>query len=83
MGRSHWSSRETQRSHWSATRARRYALTVVTTIFIPAEFLTGVFGMNFSDMPELHWRWGYPLFWGLCFGSWVILFVLFRRTGFM
>lgn len=35
-------------------------LTVVTTIFIPLSFLTGLYGMNFDAMPELHVRWGYP-----------------------
>lgn len=35
-------------------------LTVVTTIFIPLSFLTGLYGMNFDAMPELHVKWGYP-----------------------
>jgi len=38
-------------------------LTVVSTLFIPLTFLAGVYGMNFAHMPELHWKWGYPLFW--------------------
>ncbi len=36
-------------------------LTVVTTIFIPLSFLTGLYGMNFDAMPELHVAWGYPV----------------------
>ena len=40
-----------------------YVLTVVTTIFIPAQFLTGVYGMNFDVMPELHYANGYYVFW--------------------
>lgn len=35
-------------------------LTIISTIFIPLTFVVGVYGMNFDDMPELHWRWGYP-----------------------
>lgn len=35
-------------------------LTLIATIFIPLTFIVGVYGMNFDDMPELHWRWGYP-----------------------
>ncbi len=35
-------------------------LTVIATIFIPLTFVAGVYGMNFENMPELHWRWGYP-----------------------
>lgn len=43
-------------------------LTIITTIFIPLSFLAGVYGMNFDtrspwNMPELAYRYGYPLFW--------------------
>ena len=38
-------------------------LTLIATIFIPLSFLAGVFGMNFEYMPELKWRWSYPIFW--------------------
>jgi len=38
-------------------------LTVIATLFIPPTFLVGVYGMNFADMPELHWRYGYVLIW--------------------
>jgi magnesium transporter len=36
-------------------------LTVIATIFIPLTFIAGVYGMNFDYMPELRWRWGYPI----------------------
>jgi hypothetical protein len=36
----------------------RYLLTLVTTVFIPAQFMTGLWGMNFDDMPELHYKYG-------------------------
>lgn len=36
-------------------------LTVVTSIFIPLSFVAGVYGMNFRDMPELQWAYGYPV----------------------
>jgi magnesium transporter len=41
-------------------------LTVVSTIFIPLTFITGIYGMNFNtrispyNMPELNWYYGYP-----------------------
>lgn len=35
-------------------------LTVVTTLFLPLSLLTGWYGMNFANMPELHWRYAYP-----------------------
>ena len=34
-------------------------LTVVTTIFMPLTLITGWYGMNFYNMPELHWQYGY------------------------
>ena len=36
-------------------------LTVVTTIFTPLTLLTGWYGMNFRYMPELNYRWSYPI----------------------
>lgn len=41
-------------------------LTIIATIFIPITFLAGVYGMNFQYIPELHQRWAYPTFWGVC-----------------
>ncbi len=38
-------------------------LTIISTFFIPLTFIVGVYGMNFDNMPELHWRWGYLLIW--------------------
>jgi magnesium transporter len=40
-------------------------LTVVATIFIPMTFIAGVYGMNFKNMPELEWIWGYPMAMGV------------------
>jgi len=46
-------------------------LTIMATIFIPLTFIAGVYGMNFDrqaspfNMPELGWRYGYLLVWGL------------------
>ncbi len=42
-----------------------HRLTVVSTIFIPLTFLTGVWGMNFTGMPELEWEYGYIFAWGI------------------
>ncbi len=41
-------------------------LTIVGTIFLPLSFLAGVYGMNFANIPELHWRFGYEVFWLIC-----------------
>jgi magnesium transporter len=34
-------------------------LTVIGTLFIPLTFIASIYGMNFQQMPELHWRYGY------------------------
>ena len=36
-------------------------LTIVTTIFLPLSLLVGWYGMNFVGMPELTWKYGYPV----------------------
>ncbi|MEE4357152.1 MAG: magnesium/cobalt transporter CorA [Desulfococcaceae bacterium] len=52
-------------------------LTIISTIFIPLGFIAGVYGMNFKYMPELEFRWGYFMVWGLIvtvFGSMILFF---------
>ncbi|CAF1121740.1 unnamed protein product [Adineta ricciae] len=34
-------------------------LTIISTIFIPLTFIAGLYGMNFDNMPEIHWKYGY------------------------
>jgi len=36
-------------------------LTIAGSIFIPLTFIAGIYGMNFEFMPELKWRYGYPV----------------------
>jgi len=54
-------------------------LTIIATIFIPLTFLVGVYGMNFEYMPELKWRWGYPVIWlvMILLAGWMLY--LFRK----
>lgn len=54
-------------------------LTVIATIFIPLTFIVGIYGMNFDNMPELHWKYGYFIIWGIMI--FVVLFMLkyFKR----
>ncbi len=35
------------------------ALTFITGIFVPLTFIVGIYGMNFDNMPELHFEYGY------------------------
>jgi magnesium transporter len=53
-------------------------LTLVATLFIPLTFLAGVWGMNFERMPELGWRWGYPMALGSMALVALVLVLLFR-----
>ncbi|MEB3335733.1 MAG: magnesium/cobalt transporter CorA [Cyanobacteriota bacterium] len=34
-------------------------LTILTSIFAPLTFIAGIYGMNFANMPELGWKYGY------------------------
>lgn len=60
-------------------------LTVISTVFIPLTFISGVYGMNFDrekspwNMPELEWTYGYPAFWGLILFTVAGLLIYFRR----
>ena len=54
-------------------------LTILATIFIPLTWIAGWYGMNFKHMPELEWRWGYPMVIGVSIAVVVGLFLFFRR----
>ncbi len=52
-------------------------------ILLGATLIAGIYGMNFSDMPELRWRFGYPLALGLMAILTVALYRMFRRRGWL
>jgi magnesium transporter len=54
------------------------ALTIVSTIFLPLSFVAGIYGMNFEFMPELGWRWGYALIWGIFLMIFVGMITFFK-----
>lgn len=58
-------------------------LTVYTAILLPLSLMAGLYGMNFTNMPELQWRWGYFALLGimgaLAIGQWIY----FSRRGFI
>lgn len=54
-------------------------LTIIGTIFIPITFLAGVYGMNFTHLPELGWKWGYPAFWAASLAVGGVMVAFFRR----
>jgi CorA-like Mg2+ transporter protein len=45
--------------------ATTYALTILATVLLVPTLLAGIYGMNFLNMPELRWRYGYYLVLGL------------------
>jgi len=54
-------------------------LTIFASIFIPLTFVAGVYGMNFSFMPELKWQWGYFGILGVMALVGISLVVYFKR----
>ncbi|OWA34671.1 magnesium and cobalt transport protein CorA [Saccharibacillus sp. O16] len=57
--------------------------TVITTIFMPLTVVTGIYGMNFDHMPELHWTYGYPMVIGLMIVLGLTMYFLFRKKGWL
>ncbi len=58
-------------------------LTIVTVIFLPLGILAGIYGMNFENMPELSWRYGYFVALGTMASVVVVLLTTFRRKGWL
>lgn len=58
-------------------------LTTFSVFFLPLTFIVGVYGMNFEHMPELKWEYGYYFAWIFMIIICVLLFIWFRRRGFL
>lgn len=54
-------------------------LTIIATIFIPLTFIAGIYGMNFKYMPELEWKFGYPLVLILMLSIGIGMLIYFRK----
>ena len=54
-------------------------LTIFASIFIPLTFLAGIYGMNFEYMPELKWRYAYPVLWMIFIVVGIGLLIFFRK----
>lgn len=54
-------------------------LTIVSTIFIPLTFFAGVWGMNFKNMPELGWEYGYFYAWAVMLIIAVVVYIFFKK----
>ncbi len=58
-------------------------LTAWAGIILVPTLIAGIYGMNFHDMPELGWRLGYPGALGLMAVSALVLYVVFKRRGWL
>jgi magnesium transporter len=56
-------------------------LTIISTIFIPLNFIAGLYGMNFDFMPGLHWELGYPVAIGAMVLTTAGMIYYFYRQG--
>ncbi|MCF8241793.1 MAG: magnesium/cobalt transporter CorA [Melioribacteraceae bacterium] len=58
-------------------------LTIIATIFIPLTFIAGLYGMNFNNMPELQWEYGYPVVLFLMLLVGVVLLLFFKKKNWL
>jgi len=58
-------------------------LTVASTILMPPTLIGTIYGMNFKDMPELGWGFGYPLALVIMVVSALVPFLYFKRRGWL
>lgn len=54
-------------------------LTIMSTIFIPLTFIAGIYGMNFEYMPELKYKYAYPILIVVMFFIFLIMLYYFKR----
>jgi magnesium transporter len=54
-------------------------LTIIATIFIPLTFIAGIYGMNFEFMPELKWKFAYPVLWLIMLAIFIGMLIYFKR----
>ncbi|WP_369245832.1 magnesium/cobalt transporter CorA [Streptomyces sp. R41] len=58
-------------------------ITAWAAVIAVPTMVCGVYGMNFDNMPELHWRFGYPLVIGVISAACLVLYRGFRRNGWL
>jgi magnesium transporter len=52
-------------------------------ILLGSTLIAGIYGMNFQDMPELDWRFGYPFALGLMLTLTIVLYTWFKRRDWL
>ena len=63
----------------SQTNETMNKLAAITLIFGPLTVIAGVYGMNFTHMPELEWTFGYPLALGFMAAVGVVIFLIMKK----
>lgn len=58
-------------------------LTIVSVVGVPPVLIAGIYGMNFRDMPELNWKYGYPAALVLIVVSALVPYLWFKRRRWM
>ncbi|MBO7392671.1 MAG: magnesium transporter CorA [Abditibacteriota bacterium] len=59
------------------------ALTIITATLMPVTLITGWYGMNFKNMPELDKPWGYPLVIAICAAIVVLIITVFKKKDWL
>ena len=68
------------KQHNDLLNKRLNLLTIWSTIFLPLSFYTGIFGMNFDDVPFLNNHHGFWIFTVLTIGTAIIMYLYFKRS---
>ena len=67
--------------HQEETTHKINILTIMQAIFVPITFLAGLYGMNFDNMPELHWKYSYFVLLGVFALIATFQLIFFKRKG--
>lgn len=54
-------------------------LTIFSVIFIPLTFIAGIYGTNFDNIPELHFKYGYFIMWGVMLIVAIAMILYFKK----
>jgi magnesium transporter len=74
-------TRLTQASYAQGEQVKRIS-SWAAILFAPT-LIAGIYGMNFENMPELKWVYGYPMAMGMMLLLGLILYLIFRRKGWL
>jgi magnesium transporter len=56
---------------------------VMAVMLMPPTLVASIYGMNFTNMPEINWPWGYPMALALMFVAALVPYIYFKRRGWL